>query len=478
MAASSASESAPPEQPTSTTWPGARSASARRTASRVPATAGSSRPPTREPALRRRPGRTSARGRRSRRDAAGCRAAPRRRRNRPGPTRSTTPRTNSAPSRYCFIFRSSPSSRRATRSRPPLPLRRWVNRVRSCSTLGTTSGPTPSMTTSACPSSRDITAVTSSTTAFWSGDWTRSSSEASLSPRMIRPSSVSAWSMSWGTSASSRSVVSASRDTCPRRWSPSHGTPPNCSRCVSSCRQTHIRKSCGSASSSRSACTMLGATSSSRPAPPPAKGSNCPSTLCARNASSPPTSSPVTREPTARAQGVTPLTVASRSSSGSARTAKPSTLACTHRARSTTSTGVRLGSASSPVKLETCSRERAAARRSPATASSASSAETTGPGRTSDWPALTARSQSMTPRRRRPGRRAGTRPGAMATTVRAGRRRAGGLTGPPGPGWLSARSRSRPGRRRAGRGWRGRPGCRSGVPGPAAGRSRAGCRRG
>ncbi len=223
---------------------------------------------------------------------------------------------------------------------------------------------------------------------------------------------------------------------------------------------------------------MLGATSSSRPAPPPAKGSNCPSTLCARNASSPPTSSPVTREPTARAHGVTPLIDDSRSSSGSASTAKPSALACTHRARSTTRTGVRVGSASRPVKLDTCSRERAAAVRSPATASAASSAETAGPGRTSDWPALTARSQSMTPRCRRPGRRAGTRSGAMPTTVRAGTRGPGAPTLPRPPGRLSGRSRSRPRQPRAGRAWRGRPGCRSGGPGRAAVRSRAGCRRG
>ena len=71
-----------------------------------------------------------------------------------------------------------------------------------------------------------------------------------------------------------------------RRWSVIQGTAVNCTRWVSSCRQTQSRKSCGSASSSRSACTMFGATSSSRPCSPGASwnGSNWPEHLGAEEA--------------------------------------------------------------------------------------------------------------------------------------------------------------------------------------------------
>ena len=85
------------------------------------------------------------------------------------PTRSTTPCTNLRPSAYCRIFTSMPSSRRITRSSGLAASRRRLNFARISSTLGTTSGPTPSMTNSACPSSSVISAVSRSSTAFWAG---------------------------------------------------------------------------------------------------------------------------------------------------------------------------------------------------------------------------------------------------------------------------------------------------------------------
>ena len=102
-------------------------------------------------------------------------------------------------------------------------------------------------------------------------------------------------------------MVSASLAISANRWSRIHGTAVNCTRWVSSCRHTHSRKSVGSASSSRSTCTMFGATSSSRPSGS-WNGSNWPSTLPPRNPSRPPTSAPVTWEPTA---GVIPLAASS-----------------------------------------------------------------------------------------------------------------------------------------------------------------------
>ena len=102
--------------------------------------------------------------------------------------------------------------------------------------------------------------------------------------------------------AGSTSTSSTSRSISDWRWSRSQGTAVNCTRWVSSCRQTQSRKSLASTSSSRSAWTMLGATSSSRPdrrRPSVVKGSNWPSTLPARKPSRAPTSRPVMREPTA-----------------------------------------------------------------------------------------------------------------------------------------------------------------------------------
>src|SRR5699024_97131 len=62
------------------------------------------------------------------------------------PTASTTSRVNRAPRSYCAIFASTPSRLRNTRSTTPPPLRRAVNRSLIVATLGTTSGPTASIT--------------------------------------------------------------------------------------------------------------------------------------------------------------------------------------------------------------------------------------------------------------------------------------------------------------------------------------------
>src|SRR5215207_607629 len=94
------------------------------------------------------------------------------------PTAAITCRQNSAPSRYCRILASRPSTLRMTLSKP-WPCRRTVNFARICSTVGMTSGPTPSITTSAWPSSSDMTAVMRSMMARWAGVWTRSTTEIS-----------------------------------------------------------------------------------------------------------------------------------------------------------------------------------------------------------------------------------------------------------------------------------------------------------
>src|SRR5690606_10180369 len=62
------------------------------------------------------------------------------------PTWATTLRTNAAPSSYCFILRSRPSSCRMIRSIRLAPSRRRWNRRRISATEGTTSGPTASIT--------------------------------------------------------------------------------------------------------------------------------------------------------------------------------------------------------------------------------------------------------------------------------------------------------------------------------------------
>src|SRR5439155_16196731 len=62
------------------------------------------------------------------------------------PTRSTTSRVNAAPCAYCRIFASTPSNVRSSRPTNPPPLRCSVNRARIVPTVGTTLGPTASIT--------------------------------------------------------------------------------------------------------------------------------------------------------------------------------------------------------------------------------------------------------------------------------------------------------------------------------------------
>ena len=169
----------------------------------------------------------------------------------------------------------------------------------------------------------------------------------------------------------------------------------NCTRWVSSCRQTQSRKSVGSTPSSRSTWTMLGATSSSRPAGS-WNGSNWPSTREPRKPSSSPTSAPVTRDPIARPSGPgAPFFDEILSTSGVRMVAKPSALACTQPARSTTRTGAVRSPALRPVKSRTRPVDLSASARSSATAASAWAREISGPSPANRDPIRTARSQSI-----------------------------------------------------------------------------------
>ncbi len=210
----------------------------------------------------------------------------------------------------------------------------------------------------------------------------------------------------------------------PWRWSRSQGTAVNCVRCVSSCRQTQSRKSCGSTSSSRSTWTMLGATRSSRPPPfspagrsreAGAKVSYWPRTREDMKDSSMPTSTPVTLPPTAprtAPPGVPLRRSCILSSSGLSSSRKPATLARTQPGRSTTRTGVSCAPASpSRVKPRTCSSEALACLRSSVTTARASSRLTSGPGRTKRVAVATARFQSTIPDAAPPMR-------VMSSTVR------------------------------------------------------------
>ena len=197
-------------------------------------------------------------------------------------------------------------------------------------------------------------------------------------------------------SSSSRcgSTVSASFPISAKRWSRIQGTAVNCTRWVSSCRQTQSRKSAGSTSSSRSTWTTLGATRSSRPFGSK-KGSNWPSTRLDMKPSSPPTSAAVIREPTAwvNAPGL-PRRSVILSITGESRVAKPSAFAWIQAGRSTTSTGAVRSPASRPVNPRTYAVERSAPARSSATVAAASSWLTTGPEPAIRDPSVTASCQS------------------------------------------------------------------------------------
>ena len=139
---------------------------------------------------------------------------------------------------------------------------------------------------------------------------------------------------------------------------------------------------------------MLGATSSRRPCGAK-NGSNWPSTFEPRKPSISPTSAPVTREPMASAiADGGPFFSVSLSTMGARIVAKPSALARSQPARSTTSTGAVAAAAWRPVNSRTRGVERSAPSRSSSTAAAASSALTSGPGPATFDPTVTAKSQS------------------------------------------------------------------------------------
>ena len=151
-----------------------------------------------------------------------------------------------------------------------------VNRARIVSTDGTTSGPTASMTWSACPSSSVVRASSLSSTARCSGPCSSSTtaSESPFDSFSVRKSSGSRSRLGRLSPASE-----SSRDTSSAKYDRSHGTAVNCSRWVASCRHTHSPKSYDDTSRACWAACTLGATSSSRPSPDgPPNGSYCPST--------------------------------------------------------------------------------------------------------------------------------------------------------------------------------------------------------
>ncbi len=248
------------------------------------------------------------------------------------------------------------------------------------------------MTTSAWPSSSDITAVISAIRAFCSGvakSWPMPSPDeitsgrflVSCSKRLERSSGV-------GARSTARLWVRLTM------WSRSHGTAVNCTRWVSSCIATQRRKSVGSTSRRRSVATMLGATRSSRGVPPGAR-SYCPRTLLEKKASRPPISAPVTLLPMAAAVALLGwpfLRVLSLSTTGSSIALNESTLASIQPARSTTSdAGASSGAVSRLVSATGPTAAVAAARRS-ATISAASSLDTCGPGLTMVRPVRLAKS--------------------------------------------------------------------------------------
>lgn len=92
-------------------------------------------------------------------------------------------------------------------------------------------------------------------------------------------------------SASGSSPTSPSTSTLLRMYSASQGAEENCTRCVTSCRQTQRRKSLGDTPSARSTATMFGATSNKVPSGP-VNGSYWPRIAVDRNASIAPACTP------------------------------------------------------------------------------------------------------------------------------------------------------------------------------------------
>ena len=204
----------------------------------------------------------------------------------------------------------------------------------SCATVGTTCGPTPSITTSAWPSSSDITRGQPVEHLALLGrrisvDERRRPPSRRRAPRPTRhrlPRSRSA------SACGSTSTRPGSRAISPTQvLGRSQGTAVNCTRWVSSCRHTHSRKSCGSTSSSRSTCDdVRGDEQQPAGCPAAVNGSYWPSTLRRQEARARRRPrAPVTREPTAATtRRAARCADAARASRRRARRGSPSTLAC------------------------------------------------------------------------------------------------------------------------------------------------------
>ena len=212
-----------------------------------------------------------------------------------------------------------------------MPLRRWSNFVRMSATDGITSGPTPSMTTSAWPSSSDITPVTRSMISRCSGRAEHVDQAAALraerariaSATRLKPSSSSRV----GSRVSAMRVISAKQVVAhPRDGGELHPV----GLLVQADPQPEVVRVAPAARARRARCWgRPGAAGRRRRW----NGSNWPSTLPARKPSSRPTSAPVTREPTAWASPEGwPFFSASLSTTGARILAKPSALAWTQPA--------------------------------------------------------------------------------------------------------------------------------------------------
>ena len=168
-----------------------RSARQRRTAT---ADGGDGRVQAHRPtAVSRGRGRPRRPGRRSRPWWAGSRGGPDGVEARPCPPCRRPPRTNTAPSRYCASWRRCRAAGGAAGRARRRPCGAGRTCARISATLGMTSGPTPSMTTSAWPSSSDMTPVSWSTIARCSGVLQQVEQAAAVSPSDARrPSALEA----------------------------------------------------------------------------------------------------------------------------------------------------------------------------------------------------------------------------------------------------------------------------------------------
>ncbi len=106
-----------------------------------------------------------------------------------------------------------PRALRANESSVPGCSRRVVKRSRMSATDGITAGPTSSMTTSACPSSSDISAVSSSKITFCSGVWIASMTLTSASDRSERMKAYPNATSRCSVSRELRSDASSSADS-------------------------------------------------------------------------------------------------------------------------------------------------------------------------------------------------------------------------------------------------------------------------